>query len=482
MSQATVLAVESIFRGVVIGTRHLWSSEQRGRRSTSSSAFVIGSTADAHGPVASEYVDGPSLALAQCEADDDDCDRGSFVINVTARMAGQIDHSGIATPLAAWIERHGTRFVLPAAARAEIVCGQTTFVIATTTPPDRLPAPAWFQRSGWRWEQQRYTLWSAAALLLLVLLAKLVPPDPKALSFDRASAQLRFVDFTLVPPEQKAIPLPQGRGGHRSPGAFRKAAPGPTGMVGDLTARDRHRRMTLPGPPDTHDPKLARRRLDEIKETGILGLLRPEVGSQLASILGRDSAIGNDSESHLGDLIASRPGDAYGTGALGEIGTGAAGADGDGVIGIGRFGTIDSRGHDDAGGERGRGGSASLGVRRAIKLPDYIAGPVAVRGALDKEIVRRIIRNHINEVKYCYELELLRHDDLAGRIAVNFTITPTGQVAAAMVQSSTMNNPRVESCLVGAVRRWEFPKPVGGGLVIATYPFSFRAAGRSSAP
>jgi hypothetical protein len=45
-----------------------------------------------------------------------------------------------------------------------------------------------------------------------------------------------------------------------------------------------------------------------------------------------------------------------------------------------------------------------------------------------------------------------------------------------------MNSPRVESCLVGAVRRWEFPKPTGGGLVIATYPFTFMAAGRSESP
>jgi hypothetical protein len=39
-----------------------------------------------------------------------------------------------------------------------------------------------------------------------------------------------------------------------------------------------------------------------------------------------------------------------------------------------------------------------------------------------------------------------------------------------------MNNPPVEQCIAGAVRRWEFPKPEGG-IVIVSYPFVLKAAG-----
>jgi TonB family protein len=98
-----------------------------------------------------------------------------------------------------------------------------------------------------------------------------------------------------------------------------------------------------------------------------------------------------------------------------------------------------------------------------------------VRGSLDKEIIRRIIRRHINEVKYCYETELTKKADLSGRVAVQFTIAATGQVIASVLQSSTMGNIRVENCVVQAVRRWEFPKPMGGGIVIVSYPFNFQA-------
>ncbi len=80
-------------------------------------------------------------------------------------------------------------------------------------------------------------------------------------------------------------------------------------------------------------------------------------------------------------------------------------------------------------------------------------------------------------MKFCYEKELTTHPDLYGRVIVQFTIAGSGAVVASVVQSSTMNNPTVEQCIAGAVRRWEFPKPQGGGIVIVSYPFVLKAAG-----
>jgi TonB family protein len=100
-----------------------------------------------------------------------------------------------------------------------------------------------------------------------------------------------------------------------------------------------------------------------------------------------------------------------------------------------------------------------------------------VRGALDKEIIRRVIRSHIKEVKFCYEQELLRKPDLYGRVTVQFTITPMGSVSSSAVQQSTMGNAKVEQCIARAVQRWEFPKPQGGGIVIVAYPFVLKASG-----
>jgi len=45
------------------------------------------------------------------------------------------------------------------------------------------------------------------------------------------------------------------------------------------------------------------------------------------------------------------------------------------------------------------------------------------------------------------------------------------------VASSTMGNSQVEDCIAKAVRRWTFPSPEGGGVVIVTYPFVLAPAG-----
>jgi metallo-beta-lactamase class B len=104
--------------------------------------------------------------------------------------------------------------------------------------------------------------------------------------------------------------------------------------------------------------------------------------------------------------------------------------------------------------------------------PDTALDPAAkIDGDINKEIIRRIIRRHINDVKSCYAQELSRAPALAGKIDVQFTIAASGQVVASVLQHSTMGNARVETCTVEAVRHWQFPKVAGGGSVIITYPF-----------
>lgn len=104
-------------------------------------------------------------------------------------------------------------------------------------------------------------------------------------------------------------------------------------------------------------------------------------------------------------------------------------------------------------------------------------GTAAVRGSLDKEVIRRTIRRNIDGVKACYERGLAqRRTSFGGRVSVQFTIAGTGQVVAAVLQSSTLGAPQVEACIVKTVRGWRFDTPQGGGIVIVTYPFNFTPA------
>ena len=102
-------------------------------------------------------------------------------------------------------------------------------------------------------------------------------------------------------------------------------------------------------------------------------------------------------------------------------------------------------------------------------------------GSLDKEVIRSIIRGHVPAVKACYERELSRNLDLKGKISSRFTIAADGTVVTSGIMSSTMNNAKVEDCVGREICNWVFPKPIGGGTVIVSYPFSF-IAGDASAP
>ena len=59
-------------------------------------------------------------------------------------------------------------------------------------------------------------------------------------------------------------------------------------------------------------------------------------------------------------------------------------------------------------------------------MPHIRSGKADVRGSLSKEVIRRIIHRHINEVRFCYEQELNQRPDLQGRVSIKFIISPTG--------------------------------------------------------
>jgi hypothetical protein len=167
----------------------------------------------------------------------------------------------------------------------------------------------------------------------------------------------------------------------------------------------------------------------------------------------------------LGSLMAGTVDEAQVAG-LGLVATGSRGGGDDPGIGLGNLETIGAGGR----GAAGKGGKRARG-------PEVVLGQPRVRGSIDKEIVRRIIRRHLGEVRFCYESGLVGTPGLAGRVGVQFTIAATGQVTAAVLQHSSLGNVRVEGCIVQAVRRWEFPRIESGGLAIVSHFFDLTPHG-----
>ena len=88
---------------------------------------------------------------------------------------------------------------------------------------------------------------------------------------------------------------------------------------------------------------------------------------------------------------------------------------------------------------------------------------------LDKEIVRRVIRQHRNEVRFCYERGLIAKPELQGRVVTSFTIANGGRVLSSAVTDTSLRARDVEPCIAEAVRRWEFPSSAQTSIV--SYPF-----------
>lgn len=98
-----------------------------------------------------------------------------------------------------------------------------------------------------------------------------------------------------------------------------------------------------------------------------------------------------------------------------------------------------------------------------------------VEGALDREVIRRVVRRHREQARACYERSLLEDPDLAGKITVNWVISHEGKVISSTIAETTMDDRDVERCLADAIKRWRFPEPDGGGVVRVNYPFTFES-------
>ena len=226
-------------------------------------------------------------------------------------------------------------------------------------------------------------------------------------------------------------------------------APAPT-KPEEVAAPDESRTRTPARAPSPAD----KRRLDrEIAESaGILqtlAALEGQLGNFEDALRGAGNLIGPGSPSQ---------GDGVWTARRGPIGGG---------------GTIDQIA--DVGTKRGPG-YGSEGTWRGDKpIGDFrIADdPITVRGSLGRAEIDAVVKQHLASIRYCYERQLPRAPDLAGKVSIKFVISKSGAVSRAVIDSSTVNDAELESCLQSRFLRMQFPEPRGGGIVIVSYPFLF---------
>ena len=462
---APALLVSARFRDITLASRLLRSDAPR--------TFAIGNARGADAPVNPAWLPEMSDPLAPRRHLLVEPAPGGFVLNLTSVMRAVLQTELQALPLLPDLGRADAPLVLPPGSHLHVPCGEVTFDLQPAEPAATLPRP-WLP-AGWR-AGVKYPLAVAIVLGLLLAIAHLIPSDPRALSLDTLDASGRMARMVTVPLEVTAPEIDHARELQQASGGSGSAAAAkPSGQAGDRKSQDTSRHMTIKG---TARPQDARAVAAQIHDNSLLVVLDGLRSSAFADVLADGPALGADVQDIVGNLVASNAGGAFGVGGLGVNGTGrGGGGEREGTIGgggpLGTTGRFGGQGGPVYGIGPGVGG---LHTRQAT-VPRFIPGILHVNGTLDKEIIRRTVRRHLNEVKYCYEQALVTRPSLSGRIVVQFAIAPTGRVLSSVVQSSSLGVAAVDSCVVNAVKRWEFPQPDHGGLAVVSYPFSFSPAG-----
>lgn len=448
----------------------------RAGRERRENEFSIGTANDATFKIDAQGLPGDRFPLVRSNGTD-------YEFLFTNSMSGELTVNGKTTSLAELRTSASVQpatgiagamsLVIPEGARVSVDHESCSFLIRSVARPRHYPTPLRFD-----WRAQTYTgavLLGAASMLGLMFA---VPPDPRSLALDSFTNEhiARYLVKAPAPPEPESAEWlkVQPKVIEKSGGQAHKDK---SGTIGKETApKNNNSRFAFKGPKDNPDPQITRQQAREIAANSGILLAMQGSSSALAQVMAKTSALGSDSMDALSHLNGNVTDNAYGDPqAIGLIGSNRGGdGTGDNTIGLGPWGRI-GRGP----GPGGPGGYHPAAAKLACKdcgnaKPTWTIGQPELKGNYDPSLIRRVVRQHMNEVKFCYEKELTRDASLAGRVVVKFSIGGMGNVMTSVIESSTIKASGTDRCIAEAVRRWEFPKPQGG-LVLVSYPFVLKS-------
>ncbi|MEZ4463923.1 MAG: AgmX/PglI C-terminal domain-containing protein [bacterium] len=307
------------------------------------------------------------------------------------------------------------------------------------------------------------SLAGAAVLhLAVVLIAIAAPPNREALSIDRFDGNDRFIPILLVPTDSQEKDLfttpergDEG-GGDQLPEVDSDT---PSGSEREPTAP----RAQRPAPTRAQRLDTARAAASELKnvldDSGMFGPGADPLGQTAAGAL---AGMGGGDGGRGAGLGGGGSGDPFG----GPVGPGGPRGPGR-SLGPGAYRT-----------RPGRPGPVTgiPGREPGQKVPKVIPREPVVEDGLSREEVQRVVRLKKAEYRACYERELQSRRDLEGKLTMKWVVGPDGKVLAASVVDSTLASDEVGACIGRAIKRWQFPRPRGGGVVTVRYPFLFRAS------
>jgi pSer/pThr/pTyr-binding forkhead associated (FHA) protein len=459
------------FGGLLSGLFSMTYGLLRLRNERQSPYFRIGTAPDVEFPILASPSE--SFPLVGPLGDD-------FVFHFGAGMDGEMNVDGETIKLGELQARgraqHSSavqgalQVPIPPKARIRVNAGKNTFLISAVPRPREQAAPLFASL-----ESRALAFFGGSAAFHLGLVALLLnlPPDPRSLSLELRGSEGRLTRFQSKAQEDPKQEEEEENESDETSGGTGTAMALDEGKMGkkDSTRAAGQYAMKNEGV----DPQLAREQaIDQARDAGFLGAIKMAQGGAFASLTGTgDFSSGLDDANVYGGLLGDEVGEMQGGFGFGRSGFGpGGGGTGWGTIGTGNYGTI---GHGSGTGSGYGVGSGRGGMRgRRSSPPAVHIGNAVATGDLDKNIIRRYIRQKLPRITYCYEKQLLVRADLSGTVVTQFQISPQGAVLNSKAEGVSKE---VADCVAEVIQGIQFPKPKGGGLVQVRYPFTFRPTG-----
>ncbi len=334
------------------------------------------------------------------------------------------------------------RTPLPERGRYLVAIGDRVFVVRRTERAAALP-PTAIDEYDWR-----FAGILAAVLLLgasVAILGTIVDLGPGS-------------EVLTNPPQQTVVLQPQVPDLAEAQGADEgERAADEEGRAGDPNETERK--------PELH---VASRKSDRDREM-VNELLADIVGDQISDLGSRESQY----EGLLaGSWTTGIPGYGPGAGRWGR-GPGGGGPNRGGPAGIG----IRCCGTGGPGTDGGRGPWTHEVEKEEHGPTVTTTGPITL-SPFDKAAIDRVVKQRLQQIRYCYQKELTKNPALAGKVTIKFVIARDGSVSSATVKSSSLDNVIVEKCIASKFMRMRFPPPKSDGIAVVAYPFVFASTGR----
>ena len=153
---------------------------------------------------------------------------------------------------------------------------------------------------------------------------------------------------------------------------------------------------------------------------------------------------------------------------LRDVGRGGKGTATTGIAGVGTKGR-GGTGIGDMTGDSGIGTKEQTDIVMGGSEEEFV-------GTIDREAVRRAVRNSLNFFKACYEREYKKNTKLEGKVVISWEIHERGTARNARIvrDKTTIGNRAVEECVRSRMETIKFPEPPAGTVAeVAGYPFVF---------